>query len=130
MLYILLIVIIVLLGVILMTVFYFNRDKGAYFNKLFSKSLSVEVKRKAFIDSGFDPKYLPKEYQNSETHINIFKCQLCRMEFAIFSWKNNWTEVFKPFCPECGKQNSIFLKKSISDKPICVIVNKGTLEKE
>lgn len=73
-----------------------------------------------------------EKFNKSESYIHIFKCQHepCRLEFAIFSWHEDWTKKFKPFCPECGRQEAAFLRTATSDKPICVIVYSDKLGKE
>lgn len=60
---------------------------------------------------------------NSKYHsyINFFKCRACTLEFALFSWENDWVEKHKPFCPECGKDDLFFIRVVSSDKTISSI---------
>jgi hypothetical protein len=50
------------------------------------------------------------KFNENVSCIYIFKCQNepCRLEFAVFSWWENWEKTYKPFCPECGQQHSTF----------------------
>lgn len=52
------------------------------------------------------------------SYIYYFKCKPCLLEFVVFSWEADWMDKFKPFCPECGKQEISPVGRSFSDKPI------------
>jgi hypothetical protein len=66
-------------------------------------------------------------YNKSESYAHIFKCRKCRLEFSVFSWKENWGEEFKPYCPECGIQDCSYLKKHSINKHIHEIVYSSKL---
>jgi hypothetical protein len=36
--------------------------------------------------------------------VHAFKCQLCGLEFQLYSWKKDRHHVGSVFCPECGEQ--------------------------
>ena len=60
------------------------------------------------------------------SYVYYFKCQACYLEFSFFSWKSDWVDKNKPFCPECGKQKATFLVKKISEKPIFSLMYENT----
>ncbi len=73
-----------------------------------------------------------EKYNRSISYIHIFKClaQGCGLEFAIFSWEIDWPERFRPFCPECGKQNAVNLRSTERKRKIFEMVYSENLGKE
>jgi len=71
-------------------------------------------------------------YNRSESYIHIFKCcnQKCRLEFMVLSWRKDWREKFTPYCPECGKQDSIHLRQRFLNRRIWEIVEDADLGQE
>ena len=71
-------------------------------------------------------------YLKSESYIHIFKCtnQKCRLEFMVLSWAEDWGEKHKPFCPECGLQNSVYLRQKFIKRKIHEIVGDPHLGEE
>lgn len=68
-------------------------------------------------------------FAKGESFIHVFKCRTtkCRLEFAVFSWKEDWPERFKAHCPECGSQDTYHLWTRAVARPIYEIVNDRTL---
>lgn len=62
-----------------------------------------------------------------KSYIYYFKCRPCQLEFVIFSWESDWSQKFSLFCPECGKQETAFLRVATSDKVISSIVYSDKL---
>jgi len=58
------------------------------------------------------------ENDKAQSYIYYLECKSCYLEFVIFSWKENWNEILKPFCPECGKQIVVCRNKVATEKPI------------
>lgn len=56
------------------------------------------------------------------SYVYGFKCRSCQLEFSVYSWKDDWSDKNNPFCPECGKQDTFFQIKKISEKPIFALV--------
>ena len=73
-----------------------------------------------------------EKYNRSLSYVHIFKCldQECKLEFAIFSWEIDWPERYKPFCPECGKQNAFNLRSVERKRKIHEIVYSENLGNE
>ncbi len=73
-----------------------------------------------------------EKYNKSISYIHIYKCvdQKCKLEFAIFSWEVDWPEKFRPFCPECGKQNAFNLRSIERKRKISEIVYSENLGNE
>lgn len=53
-------------------------------------------------------------------HFQIpLKCEICGLEYVIFTEYDNWEEKINPTCPECGYRNfSKFYYKRFLEKPI------------
>jgi len=68
-------------------------------------------------------------FSKSASFIHIFKCQTskCRLEFAVFSWKQHWPEQFQAHCPECGTQNIYYMRTRSVPRAICEIVHDPRL---
>jgi hypothetical protein len=68
-------------------------------------------------------------FAKGASFIHVFKCQVtkCRLEFAVFSWKKDWPELFKAHCPECGSQDSWRMLTRAVARPIYEIVNDPAL---
>jgi rRNA maturation endonuclease Nob1 len=62
------------------------------------------------------------ENDEFNTYIYHFKCRACQLEFALYSWENDWADKNKPFCPECGKQDTFFQIKKTSQRMISNLV--------
>ncbi len=71
-------------------------------------------------------------YDKSESYIHIFKCQdeKCFLEYAVFSWKSTWADEFIPHCPECGGQESAYLRNVFVKRKIYEIVHCPKLGQE
>ena len=71
-------------------------------------------------------------YNKSESFIHVFKCRNkeCRLEFVVFSWQKEWVDKYKPYCPECGQQDAVYLRQRFVKRKICEIVGDPDLGSE
>lgn len=72
------------------------------------------------------------KFSENISYIYVFKCKdkSCMLEFAVFSWWENWEETHKPYCPECGKQDTVCLRATKRNRPIYAIVHDSNLGNE
>jgi rRNA maturation endonuclease Nob1 len=60
--------------------------------------------------------------KESQSYVYCFKCKACSLEFSVYSWKEDWLDKNKAFCPECGEQKAISLAKKVSKRLISELV--------
>ena len=64
------------------------------------------------------------DFLSSTAHLHFFKCQdeKCLLEFMVLSWKPDWSDKYKAYCPECGQQKASLLRSVGTDKKIYEVV--------